>query len=133
MVVGVNLFSKFQMLCHLLASHEGFSSKWRNPKFSCCSKSGNKPQHDLAKSGYKTNRKSRNPITNHQFLLAKFGDFKKKEARNLPKSSKNLGNFITFFLRKCDDFLGNFPQSSFNHVSQDFCFQQIGKTLPKTK
>jgi hypothetical protein len=30
---GVNLFSKFQMLCHLVASQEGFSSKWRNQCF----------------------------------------------------------------------------------------------------
>jgi hypothetical protein len=64
-VGGVNLFSKFQMLCHLLASHEGFSSKWRNhwfffQKFSCCSKSGNEAQDDLAKSSYKTNRQTEN-------------------------------------------------------------------------
>ncbi len=31
----------------------------------------------------------------------------KKKPKNLPKSSKNVGNFITFFL-KCSNVFGNF-------------------------
>jgi hypothetical protein len=31
-------------------------------KFSCCSKSGGWEQKNLSKSGYKTNRKSRDPL-----------------------------------------------------------------------
>jgi hypothetical protein len=54
--------------------------------FSCCSKSDEHPQEDLAKSGYKTNREAEHLGT------------EPLEPRNLPKASQNLGNFKTSFL-----------------------------------
>ncbi len=44
---------------------------------------------------------------------------KRKKPKNLPKSSKNVGNFITFFL-KCSNVFGNFPKCSIDHVAWDF-------------
>jgi hypothetical protein len=42
---------------------------------------------------------------------------KKRKARNLPKSSKNLCNAIhNFSPSQCVDCFGNFPKSSFDHV-----------------
>jgi hypothetical protein len=69
--------------------------------FSCCTKSDNQPQEDLAKYGYKTDREIENlRIILHVDKLLKPITYiwQKKIARNLPKSYKNLGNFITFFL-----------------------------------
>jgi hypothetical protein len=43
--------------------------------------------------------------------------FQKKKARNLPKSSKNLDNFITFYFKFLFE---NFPKSSLDHVAWDF-------------
>jgi hypothetical protein len=70
--------------------------------FSCCTKSGDQPQDDLAKSGYKTQNKqeekSRNHIGEPLKPVSQIWRSQKKKARNLPKYSKNLGDFITFFL-----------------------------------
>ncbi len=69
--------------------------------FSCCTKSDGQPQEDLAKYGYKTNREIENlRIILHVDKLLKPISYiwQKKKAINLPKSYKNLGNFITFFL-----------------------------------
>jgi hypothetical protein len=64
-VGGVNLFSKFQMLCHLVASHErdltvnGETSVFFSKNFMLLQK-WHEAQDDLAKSGYKTNRQIEN-------------------------------------------------------------------------
>jgi hypothetical protein len=67
---------------------------------SCCSKSGHQPQEDLAKSDYKTNAELENlGILLHVGIpLGYIWRFQKKKAKNLPKSSKNLGHFIIFIL-----------------------------------
>jgi hypothetical protein len=63
-------------------------------------KNDGQPQEDLAKSGYKTNREVENlgilyyMSVNHLNLLFKYGDSKEKKAKHLPKSLKNLGDFI---------------------------------------
>jgi hypothetical protein len=76
----------------------------------------------IAKFGYKKNREVKNlgiSITcwdYHQNLLAKYGNCKRKKVRNLPKCSKNLGNFITFFFKMGQFFGTNFqklPRPSF--------------------
>jgi hypothetical protein len=48
--------------------------------------------------------------------------FQKKKARNLPKSSKNLDNFITFYFKF---FFENFPKSSLDHVAWDFFINKL--------
>jgi len=97
--------------------------------FSCSSKIEDQPQEVLAKSGYKTNFKiKKNPrillnVGKHQnlLLLAKDDNFKrKKKVKNLPKSSKNLDDFKTFFLFKMLQFFWeNFPKSSLDHITWD--------------
>ncbi len=57
-------------------------------------------QEDLAKSDYKTNAELENlGILLHVGIpLGYIWRFQKKKAKNLPKSSKNLGHFIIFIL-----------------------------------
>ncbi len=69
--------------------------------FSCCTKINNQAQEDLAKYGYKTNREIENLriiLLVDKLLKPISYIWQKKKARNLPKSYKNLGNFIAFFL-----------------------------------
>ncbi len=69
--------------------------------FSCCTKSKDQPQDNLAKYDYKTNREIENLriiLLVEKLLKPISYIWQKKKARNLPKSYKNLGNFITFFL-----------------------------------
>jgi hypothetical protein len=54
---------------------------------------------------------------------------KKKKARNLPKSSTNLDNLITFFL-KCADFFEIFSKSSLVYVAWDLFLKQNDEFLP---
>ncbi len=60
-------------------------------------------KEDLAKSGLKNKNKQIKILLYLNML------------KNLPKSSKNLGNFI-FSSLKCGDSLGIFPKSSLDHV-----------------
>jgi hypothetical protein len=54
---------------------------------------------------------------------------KKKEARNLPKSSTNLDNLITFFL-KCAGFFEKNSKSSLDYVAWDLFSKQNVEFLP---
>ncbi len=94
--------------------------------FLCCAKNGDQPEEDLAKSGYKTQNKeqdkSRNHIGEPLKRSTQIWRSQKKKARNLPKYSKNLGDFITFFLDNVAIFSGNFLRSSLDHVAWDFFF-----------
>ncbi len=83
--------------------------------FSCCTKSGDQPQEDLAKSGYKKNRETTNSrlIWQPLKLISKIWQFQKKKGRNLPKSFKNLDNFTTFVLQKWQLFLEIFQKIPF--------------------
>jgi hypothetical protein len=76
------------------------------PIFSCFSK--REPQQDLARSGYKTNRELENlaillHVDEPLEPISWIWWFQKNKARNLHKSSKNLGN-CKKKSSKCDDF-----------------------------
>jgi len=93
------------------------------PIFSCCSKSGDQPQKDLAKSGYKTNRQ----IENLGILLhvgetlervSYIWRFQKENTKNLPKISKNVR--ISLFLNPPNlaiflEFKKNIKMPNFRH------------------
>jgi hypothetical protein len=69
----------------------------------CCTKSGDQPQEDLAKSGYKTQNKeeekSRNRIGEPLKPITQIWRSQKKKARNLPKYSKKSWRFHNFLPR----------------------------------
>jgi hypothetical protein len=59
---------------------------------SCCSKSGDPPQEDLAKSGYKTNREVENLgiLFHANEPIAKYGNFKRRKLEICPNPLKIL-------------------------------------------
>lgn len=74
-------------------------------KFPCCSKSGNQPQGDLAKSGYKINRELENlgirlhVVEPQEPIKLNMAISKEKILEiYLPKSSQNLDDFKIVYL-----------------------------------
>jgi hypothetical protein len=82
-----------------------FSSFFSN--FSCCTRSGDQPQEDLAKSGYKKNREIKNLRIQHMLmylwnLLAKYENLKRRKLKICPNPSKILMSSELSF-SKCGD------------------------------
>ncbi len=68
-------------------------------------------------------------LVNHNNLLAKYNDFKKNNPKNLPKSSKNLSNFITSL--KCGTYFGKFSKSSLTMWLAKKIYNKIEKNCHK--
>jgi hypothetical protein len=49
-------------------------------------------------------------LANHQNLVAKYGDFKRKKLKTCPNPPKNLADFVTFFLEIWRIFFENFQK-----------------------
>jgi hypothetical protein len=95
--------------------------------FSCCTKSGDRPQVDLVKCDYKTNRHVENldfrlhvgkPVE-HMSLIWRFQNQKAKNLLNF--SQKMLVNPFNFS-SKCGDFIGIFFKSFLDHLARRFLF-----------
>ncbi len=67
-------------------------------------------------------------LVNHKNLLAKYNDFFFK-VKNLPKSSKNLSNFITSL--KCGTFSGIFSKRSLTMLVATFFYNKMAKFCHK--